>query len=88
MAHKIAAVIARRKDLKLVREPELSIVVFEKEGWQLADYQKWSDRILADGLGFVVPSSHQGKPNARFAIVNPRTDLKLLTQLIDSMDAK
>jgi len=88
VAHKIAGVIAKRKDLKLVREPELSIVVFEKEGWQLADYQKWSDRILAEGLGFVVPSSHQGKPNARFAIVNPRTDVKLLTQIIDSMDAK
>jgi glutamate/tyrosine decarboxylase-like PLP-dependent enzyme len=88
VAHKIAGVIAKRKDLKLVREPELSIVVFEKEGWQLADYQKWSDRILAEGLGFVVPSSHKGKPNARFAIVNPRTDVKLLTQIIDSMDAK
>ena len=88
VAHKIAGVISKRKDLKLVREPELSIVVFEKEGWQLADYQKWSDRILAEGLGFVVPSSHQGKPNARFAIVNPRTDVKLLTQIIDSMDAK
>jgi glutamate/tyrosine decarboxylase-like PLP-dependent enzyme len=88
VAHKIAEVISKRKDLKLVREPELSIVVFEKEGWQLADYQKWSDRILADGLGFVVPSSHQGKPNARFAIVNPRTDIKLLTQIIDSMDEK
>jgi len=88
VAHKIAGVISKRKDLKLVREPELSIVVFEKEGWQLADYQKWSDRILAEGLGFVVPSSHQGKPNARFAIVNPRTDVKLLTQIIDSMDEK
>jgi len=88
VAHKIAQVISKRKDLKLVREPELSIVVFEKEGWQLADYQNWSDRILAEGLGFVVPSSHQGKPNARFAIVNPRTDIKLLTQIIDSMDEK
>ena len=88
VAHKIAQVISKRKDLKLVREPELSIVVFEKTGWQLADYQKWSDRILAEGLGFVVPSSHQGKPNARFAIVNPRTDVKLLTQIIDSMDEK
>jgi glutamate/tyrosine decarboxylase-like PLP-dependent enzyme len=78
-------VIRSRKDLKLVREPELSVVVFEKEGWQLADYEKWSNRILEEGLGFVTPSSHQGRPNARFAIVNPRTDIKLLTQIIDSM---
>jgi glutamate/tyrosine decarboxylase-like PLP-dependent enzyme len=85
LAHKIADVIRSRKDLKLVREPELSVVVFEKAGWKLADYQKWSSRILAEGLGFVTPSSHNGKPNARFAIVNPRTDIKLLTQLVDSM---
>ena len=88
VAHKIAEVIRKREDLKLVREPELSIVVFEKKGWQLADYEAWSDRILKQGLGFVTPSSHLGKPNARFAIVNPRTDVKLLTQIIDSMDQK
>jgi len=88
VAHKIADVIRNREDLKLVREPELSIVVFEKKGWQLADYEAWSDRILKQGLGFVTPSSHLGKPNARFAIVNPRTDVKLLTQIIDSMDQK
>jgi glutamate/tyrosine decarboxylase-like PLP-dependent enzyme len=88
VAHKIAEVIRSRPGLKLVREPELSIVVFEKEGWQLADYEAWSARILKQGLGFVTPSSHQGKPNARFAIVNPRTDVKLLTKIVDSMDEK
>ena len=88
VAHKIADVIRKRPELSLVREPELSIVVFEKQGWKLADYEAWSKRILNEGLGFVTPSSHQGKPNARFAIVNPRTDVKLLTQIIDSMDNK
>ncbi|NBW73250.1 MAG: aminotransferase class V-fold PLP-dependent enzyme, partial [Microbacteriaceae bacterium] len=88
LAHKIAAVIKTRPDLKLVREPELSIVVFEKVGWKLSDYEKWSNRILKEELGFVTPSSHNGKPNARFAIVNPRTDLKLLTKIIDSMSVK
>lgn len=86
LAHQIADEIRKRSDLKLVREPELSIVVFEKEGWKLSDYEAWSDRILKQELGFVVPSSHNGKPNARFAIVNPRTDLKLLVRLLDSMD--
>ena len=88
LAHKIADVIRSRNDLKLVREPELSIVVFEKEGWLLEDYEKWSKRILAEGLGFVTPSSHNKRPNARFAIVNPRTDIKLLTKIVDSMSEK
>ena len=86
LAHEVAEVIRKRPGLKLVREPELSIVVFEKKGWKLADYQAWSDRILKEELGFIVPSSHQGRPNARFAIVNPLTDLKLLVRLLDSMD--
>jgi glutamate/tyrosine decarboxylase-like PLP-dependent enzyme len=72
--------------LELVREPELSVVVFTKKGWTLKDYDSWSAKLLARGEAFVVPSSHQGEPNARFAIVNPRTELSALTAILDSMD--
>ena len=85
IAHAIAEVIRNREDLELVREPELSVVVFKKKGWQLADYDAWSAKLLQSGLGFVVPSSHKGEPNTRFAIVNPRTSLELLKQILDTM---
>jgi glutamate/tyrosine decarboxylase-like PLP-dependent enzyme len=88
LAQKVADVIRKRAGLKLVREPELSIVVFEKIGWKLTDYQKWSKRILDEGLAFVTPSSHNGKPNIRFAILNPNTDLQLLTKILDSLEEK
>lgn len=84
-AHAIAEVIRERDDLELVREPELSVVVFKKRGWQLADYDRWSAKLLESGLGFVVPSSHKGEPNTRFAIVNPRTTLELLVRILDTM---
>lgn len=84
-AHAIAEVIRERDDLELVREPELSVVVFKKLGWQLADYDRWSAKLLESGLGFVVPSSHKGEPNTRFAIVNPRTTLELLVRILDTM---
>jgi hypothetical protein len=32
-----------------------------------------------------VPSSHKGKPNTRFAIVNPLTSVALLTEILESM---
>ncbi len=86
LARQIADEIKRRPDLELVREPELSVVVFTKTGWDLAEYDAWSAKLLARGEAFVVPSSHQGKPNARFAIVNPRTDLNALIAILDSMD--
>jgi glutamate/tyrosine decarboxylase-like PLP-dependent enzyme len=85
LAHRIADEIRSREDLELVRDPELSVVVFTKKGWDLQDYTTWSNKLLADGIGFVVPSSHQGKPNTRFAIVNPRTTFESLVEILDTM---
>jgi glutamate/tyrosine decarboxylase-like PLP-dependent enzyme len=86
LARQIADVIKARPDLKLVREPELSVVVFEKDGWGLNEYNAWSEKLLARQQAFVVPSSHQGKPNARFAIVNTKTELSELVSILDSMN--
>jgi L-2,4-diaminobutyrate decarboxylase len=85
LARKIASEIEARGELHLVRQPMLSVVVFERIGWELADYQRWSDRLLADQIAFVVPSSHAGKPNLRFAIVNPQTSYELLIQILDTL---
>src|SRR5699024_4292915 len=50
------------------------------------DYEAWSDRLLEDQRAFVVPSSHGGRPNARFAIVNPLTTFDDLVDILDSME--
>jgi glutamate/tyrosine decarboxylase-like PLP-dependent enzyme len=88
LAREIADEIKRRHGFRLVREPELSVVVFTRDGWTIDDYNAWSDRLLQDGIAFVVPSSHRGEPNTRFAIVNPETSYELLTQILDSMETK
>ncbi len=86
LAHKIAKEIASRPYLRLVRDPQLSVVVFERMGWQISDYEHWSEKLLTDQFAFVVPSSHQGKPNTRFAIVNPLTKYEDLVRILDSME--
>ena len=85
LAYEAAELIRGLDYLELVREPELSVVVFERKGWELQDYDRWSDKLLKDEIGFVVPSSHQGKPNTRFAIVNPLTNIQLLSKILESM---
>jgi glutamate/tyrosine decarboxylase-like PLP-dependent enzyme len=85
LAHEAAELIRGLDYLELVREPELSVVVFERKGWSLADYDSWSAKLLKDEIGFVVSSSHQGKPNTRFAIVNPLTSIELLSKILESM---
>jgi glutamate/tyrosine decarboxylase-like PLP-dependent enzyme len=86
VAREIAEIIRATEGLELVRDPELSVVVFVKHGWKLADYESWSAKLLERGQAFVVPSSHNGQPNARFAIVNPQTTVELLVAILNSMD--
>ena len=86
LTRQIAKEISTRGYLRLVRDPQLSVVVFERVGWELSDYQAWSEKLLSDQFAFVVPSSHQGKPNTRFAIVNPLTKYEDLVSILDSME--
>ena len=81
VARAAADLVKENPNLELVMEPELSIVAFSRNGWTLSDYKKWSEKLLNDQIGFVTPSSHEGQPILRFAIVNPWTsvtDIKVI----------
>ena len=77
--------INRRDYLEVVREPDLSVIVFRRLGWSPRQYQEWSDRLLADEFAFVVPTSHDGETLTRFAIVNPKTSEADITAILDTM---
>lgn len=85
VAREAAAAVERADHVELLFEPELSIVVFRRMGWAAADYQAWSDRALADGLAFVVPSSWAGETVLRFCLVNPLTTLDDVELILDSL---
>ena len=68
-----AAEIARRPYVEALREPDLSVDRVPADRLdRRQDYQAWSDRLLADQVAFVVPTSHEGETVTRFAIVNPQ----------------
>jgi len=81
-----AAMIAGRPGLRLVREPELSIVLFEREGWARADYDAWSAALLASQKGFVTATTWEGRPVARLAFLHPHTTLDIVREILDTMD--
>lgn len=70
--------------LELVRDPHLSVVVFRHQDWTPEDYEAWSHQLLADDLGFVVPSSWEGEPVLRFAILHPGLTEQDLDLILDS----
>ena len=75
LAKESAKLIKAHPNLDLVRDPELSIVAFTRRGWTPAQYQQWSDDLLAKQIGFIPPSKHDGESILRFAFVNPWTSL-------------
>ena len=85
VSREIAAVIADTDYLDLLMEPELSIVVFRRRGWTAEQYQQWSDRQLAEGRAFIVPSHVKGETMLRLCIVNPRTTTTQLTEVLRTL---
>ncbi|MGI9596050.1 MAG: pyridoxal phosphate-dependent decarboxylase family protein [Acidimicrobiales bacterium] len=71
--------------LRLVWEPQLSIVVFERIGWDAAQYQAWTEAMMDDGSAFVVPSRHDRKPVFRFCFVNPKTTVDQIDEIIEAL---
>ena len=85
VAKNSAELISAHPRLELFRQPDLSIVAFTRTGWGKDDYQKWSDQLLEDQIGFVTPSSHQGQPILRFAIVNPWTTMADIEAIVATL---
>ena len=49
-------------------------------------YEKnWSDKLLADQIGFIPPSSEKGESILRFAIVNPYTKVSDISMILDTL---
>ncbi|HEX5969125.1 MAG TPA: pyridoxal-dependent decarboxylase [Intrasporangium sp.] len=77
--------IEARPYVELVREPDLSVVVFRRLGWEPADYHAWTDRLLTAEFAFVVPTTFRGETLTRFAVVNPHTTKEDVTAILDTM---
>lgn len=71
--------------LELMAQPDLSVVMFRRRGWDLDRYHAWSDQLLADGIGLVLPSRWQGEPILRFAILHPETTLEIIDEILDTL---
>jgi glutamate/tyrosine decarboxylase-like PLP-dependent enzyme len=80
-----AAEIRSRAYVELLREPDLSVVVFRRPGWSPADYYGWSDRLLTANFAFVTPTTHDGETVTRFAIINPLTSETDIAAILDTM---
>ena len=72
--------------LELLVEPELSVVAFRRRGWGSDDYQAWCDRLLAAGTALLTPTTFDGGVAMRICIVNPRTSVSDLQEVLATLE--
>jgi glutamate/tyrosine decarboxylase-like PLP-dependent enzyme len=85
LARETADEIRSRADLELIREPDLGVVLFRRQGWNTADYMAWADQLLADQVAFIPPSAWEGETVGRFAFLHPHTSMDLVREILDRM---
>jgi aromatic-L-amino-acid decarboxylase len=83
LARLTAEEIHRRPHLELIREPDLSIVLFRRTGWKAEDYHRWADELHRDDVAFIPPSSWEGEVVGRFAFLHPHTTMDLVCEILD-----
>jgi glutamate/tyrosine decarboxylase-like PLP-dependent enzyme len=81
----VAAAIRASDHLRLVREPELSVVMFDRPGWQSGDYEAWSHATAAAGTMLCVPTTLDGETVLRLAFVNPATDAARVIEILETL---
>ena len=86
-AREVAAYIRGSDHLRLLLEPMLSVVIFDRPGWAEADYVAWSQEMAASGRILCLPTRLHGSMALRLAFVNPLTESARVVEVLGTLAA-
>ena len=86
MARYAAAQLAARTDCEVLREPELSVVLFRRLGWGAEEYETWSRRLLEAQRAFVTSSGWRGETVGRLVFLHPATTTAMVDEVLAALD--
>ncbi len=84
ITHEVADAIRASSTLRLLTEPDLSVLLFDRPGWTPEQYQSWSDDLSHAGRILCVPTRWRGETVLRLAFVNPTTDPAAVIEILTS----
>ncbi len=85
MARYAADRLGQRPDCEVIREPDLSVVLFRRSGWGHAQYEQWSRALLEDQRAFVTSSTWRGEVVGRLVFLHPATTTEMVDEVIDAL---
>ncbi|MCP2335993.1 pyridoxal phosphate-dependent decarboxylase family protein [Actinomadura rupiterrae] len=84
-SRRVADYIRDSGHLRLLQEPDLSVLLFERTGWTEEQYSAWSRQNAADGVILCVPTRFEGRSVLRLAFVNPMTRADKVIPVLDTL---
>ena len=81
----VAEAIRACDHLDLVCEPELSVLLFERPGWDENAYAVWSNALAKDGVILCVPTKWRDRTVLRLAFVNPDTQSARVIEVLATL---
>lgn len=81
----VAEAIRSSSHLNLVCEPQLSVLLFRRPGWDTGAYREWSQRMARAGVILCLPTTWRGDPVLRLAFVNPATQPGRVIEALDTL---
>jgi len=86
MARYAADQIKAHPDCELIREPDLSVVLFRRAGWSAQDYDKWSGDLLSRQVAFVTSSIWCGETVGRLVFLHPGTTTAMVDEVLAALN--
>lgn len=86
MARYASARLHARGDCEVIREPDLSVVLFRRRGWGHDEYEAWSRRLLEAQRAFVTSSRWRGEIVGRLVFLHPGTTTDMVDEVIAALD--
>jgi glutamate/tyrosine decarboxylase-like PLP-dependent enzyme len=84
-ARDVAAYIGASDHLRLLLDPMLSVVIFDRPGWTEADYDAWSKAMARSGQLLCIPTRFRDEVALRLAFVNPLTDTARVIEVLETL---
>jgi glutamate/tyrosine decarboxylase-like PLP-dependent enzyme len=71
----------------VVMEPELTVLLFRKVGWDRARWQAWAADLLDSGVAFVAPTTWKGETVGRLVFLHPLTTTAIVDEVLETLRA-
>ncbi len=85
MAQYAADSITQLPHLVLLLQPDLSVVLFRREGWSAADYDRWADDLLQSQIAFVTSTQWHGETVGRLVFLHPGTTTGMVDEVLATL---